>query len=861
MKFYSYSVKEILQSEFGDNTLFEMRKPHDSWRYYRCQEEFTAFCWQYADEKIIQFFTDEVFLDDTEICEDYIAYKGKWLEKDIVYLVFMTTEDEIPFSFDANYAERLVKKWKGKGYEAFIVCECISPEFSDNKVIFRSYSKPGCGTMIHTVSYHQGKPFLEYYMDPCWDCYYRKELSVVESDSISEYKCLFEDDIKVYEGERKNNKILYEGIEGVKSFLTKNQPVRIGYIDQFGNNIYFRSLCAGNWILKILVNTRNLISNVEIELENGSCQFYANEYKRFGSLVSTVPKITEIRLLSFAKMHGIVLQIDYEKNIRKNYYVKMFDTPIIPNSITIDGTSYEISGFDSFSVVESGICFINGFYIDEIELYYKSYRQVNIEYTGNTVYEDDDLCLRSVYRLPLKQFKSHFTYSHYRGFDDECYGPNEPIVDPEGNRITDIATFYIYKNYFLKDISKVGIEPTGKYGLMNSDGSWFVPPIYDDIEPVRDDIVYATKTDNGEKSTFLINEDGEVIYFPFFVDYHDVSPGLIPFNAKEWEGNYIKPGLYWKYDMDDGLEPGNWGYIDVKGKIVVEPQYYFATGFWNGDGHHAVVARLCNEELLWGVIDESGKETIPCSETQLLMGWGDDVIFRRKGEELLGMMGFDGDVILEPRFGYIEEYYSDKGLVIAGDDEDYLGLFSIQEERFIIPTGFGYIGVGDCIIDCELPYSSDMKYFDLNGKELEYEEYSRISEKKDRFGVWKDDKYGEIRIYGEPIIPCMLMDSGDDTIALYKKGYLVSGERKSKGLRSLSGEMIIPEKYSDLYYKDPFLVAVERTEGNWRVKETLLLLSGKTVLEGLIKDINIDKSSNYITVKTPLGEEVLQIQR
>ena len=30
MKFYNYSVKNLLRSYFGDNTVFEMRKPHDS---------------------------------------------------------------------------------------------------------------------------------------------------------------------------------------------------------------------------------------------------------------------------------------------------------------------------------------------------------------------------------------------------------------------------------------------------------------------------------------------------------------------------------------------------------------------------------------------------------------------------------------------------------------------------------------------------------------------------------------------------------------------------------------------------------------------------------------------------------------
>ena len=43
---------------------------------------------------------------------------------------------------------------------------------------------------------------------------------------------------------------------------------------------------------------------------------------------------------------------------------------------------------------------------------------------------------------------------------------------------------------------------------------------------------------------------------------------------------------------------GKWGFVNAKGKVVLEPQYAKAKSFANG------YAAVCNENALWGFINE-----------------------------------------------------------------------------------------------------------------------------------------------------------------------------------------------------------------------------------------------------------------
>ena len=50
------------------------------------------------------------------------------------------------------------------------------------------------------------------------------------------------------------------------------------------------------------------------------------------------------------------------------------------------------------------------------------------------------------------------------------------------------------------------VEPTAKYGFINADGTWLVPPIYDDAERFQEGPAKASRIIDGVKRQFIITE-------------------------------------------------------------------------------------------------------------------------------------------------------------------------------------------------------------------------------------------------------------------------------------------------------------------------------------------------------------------
>ena len=153
----------------------------------------------------------------------------------------------------------------------------------------------------------------------------------------------------------------------------------------------------------------------------------------------------------------------------------------------------------------------------------------------------------------------------------------------------------------------------------------------------------------------MLTPDGKEITFNHDIDADYYDGGLCPFNASKEPVSAPKPGYYWDYDYEE-VRPGKWGYLDIQGNVIVEPQYVYAVGFYNGGGERAVVARLVDGELLWGAIDRLGNEIVPCLYESLYTCWGDAFAYRRFGEELYGIMDMDGNILTPPQFAFFEAY-------------------------------------------------------------------------------------------------------------------------------------------------------------------------------------------------------------
>lgn len=110
----------------------------------------------------------------------------------------------------------------------------------------------------------------------------------------------------------------------------------------------------------------------------------------------------------------------YADGTIRNYYLTNFETRKIPDTVEIDGCTFDERILKSVSIKGNGICFDNGYVIAAHILFYRSYRQVQATSAQSKGYEN---ILKPQYMLPLLEFKSHFQTQHYWGNPGECYGP------------------------------------------------------------------------------------------------------------------------------------------------------------------------------------------------------------------------------------------------------------------------------------------------------------------------------------------------------------------------------------------------------------------------------------------------------
>ena len=213
-----------------------------------------------------------------------------------------------------------------------------------------------------------------------------------------------------------------------------------------------------------------------------------------------------------------------------------------------------------------------------------------------------------------------------------------------------------------------------------------------------------TKPD--DKQLHIITKDGKEVVInaipPFELKFYGV--GLCPFNTYEWASPSRKGGC---------LE-GKWDFFNTEGKIVIEPQYYFACGpYRTYDDEYYLVCKDWYGDYAWGILDSNGNESLPClpckyselEQTRYGSKFNDILIyadpykvghFDIRGKHY-GLIKRDGTVILEPQFYYISSrnFNWDHKLFIAGMSQSRYGVYSLEQNKFITPEDCDYVEFND----------------------------------------------------------------------------------------------------------------------------------------------------------------------
>ena len=199
--------------------------------------------------------------------------------------------------------------------------------------------------------------------------------------------------------------------------------------------------------------------------------------------------------------------------------------------------------------------------------------------------------------------------------------------------------------------------------------------------------------------------------------------GLCPYNAKWLSHPWPDTGLYESYAID----AGTWGFIDTEGNVVIEPQYVYALGPFGYycKEEYFVVAKMVDGKARWGVLDHTGTEAIPCQYTAIHDTEYDVVIFQEEEKGLYGLMYIDGTIIIKPKFAHIDSFEVDmhNKILVAGTDNYFVGVYSLEKDQFIVPCRFGVIWLLSDYIEADY---CELTEYEEKDEDFDYEEFNNL---------------------------------------------------------------------------------------------------------------------------------------
>ncbi len=865
-----YSVKDTLTKYFPGDTITEMRAS-DAGGIKENREDILPLALAYADDMAIGHFLSEYFLVDTVLYDDYIAYFIKSRYGDEVLLSFMHFEDDLEFPLDPKYAYELIKAWEKKGYKAQIMRNCVGINNYPNSSRFRlvQHSCEDCGTDYLIPTLVNDKYIFVRELEPFWKHADALFFSAITSGLTSEYESILAENAVIARCpnrsayDRANDK--YENIEpfangiaDIKDYFDGKSNVFMAYVKKRNSIAYTVNIVSGNNKYVLFVGAGNLLTQLVEEPIRGDEEFIPMPVEHMPS-AEVMPNLVGVRALDIPTMHSYAIQLSFADGCVKNYYLADTTEVELPESVAVDGYEFNRNILNSVKLIcdrhRNGVVFSNGYYIPVHILYYRGTTQLVPEKITGTAFENETLKIEGVYRVPLhiRRRAFHMTYQPRPG---EFYGTGYTLLDENGNRTTDYSAFYIdSRDIGSRELLCTRSESSSLVGYIRRDGSWLVPPIFDD----GDDFEYGhlVEVKKGDKK-YLFNELGETIEFPYDIRLCNFSGDLCEFSTGSYEGPYTYPDE----EYFDELSAGHWGFIDKYGKIVIEPQYVFTTGF----GYYknrAFVAKDVGGKTLWGLIDEKGNEVIPCIYPNLGTHSGTAVNFQRTEHGDYGIMDFDGNIIMEPRYHSIYEYDEKHGLIAFFSDSSeghHVGIARVSDGEIIIPAKYGYIGFEDNYIECEKECWSDTEsmcdYYDYDGNLLPYDSCKFRWKCDGGYGSWNSErKCGAVDDNNNVIVPFIFEDSSH--INYYQRGYVVTGTKGKFGLTTRDGKVILPERYREIIIKDDFIIASYKNDTNWSIISELYLLDGTPVFMDTFRKLYIN--GNSLTRETPDGLEYYRI--
>ena len=481
------------------------------------------------------------------------------------------------------------------------------------------------------------------------------------------------------------------------------------------------------------------------------------------------------------------------------------------------------------------------------------------------------------------------------------------FIFTDGTRATEMEFNYIGE--FCDGLAMVDIIDKG-YGYIDKNLNLIIPPKYAEVNEFsngvavvaleREETIDGNRIFISSKKWIFLDKNGKEHAFyrsnplePNY-EYKAVTNNVEGMFRVSYLGE-IKL-KYADFENDDNA--GLWGYADINGKEIIEPQYIYAFDFYNG------LALVCRGEWdkewvhkgkgykyeqywakyeYWGMIDKMGKEMVPCVFEDLAFFplCEETKYLKAKKEGKWGIINYFGEWIVDPAFEDIGcDIYNENIFVffnISSDnyeleDDIRKGLYSIEEQKIIfepqfLDIDFLYDGIIAVTIFDEKLGRNIVKIINYDGKEIIDSQYSWICKHDDLYLVNIDneddnDYYGLVDRNWNVLVPCKYKTFHGDF--LLEQKLIICEENGKLGLRNFDDRVILKHEYTSIEYVNDNIIIVETggkldwiSDGNNNGKYGIININGEVLLP--IEYDYIDVYNDLIIAKDDKGSMIFRV--
>ncbi|MCE5198650.1 MAG: WG repeat-containing protein [Armatimonadota bacterium] len=266
---------------------------------------------------------------------------------------------------------------------------------------------------------------------------------------------------------------------------------------------------------------------------------------------------------------------------------------------------------------------------------------------------------------------------------------------------------------------------------------------------------------------------------------------VLPASAMQFSDDWIKGPLL------PVVRDGKWGYIDRTGKIVVDFQYYKATGF--SEGLAGVAVGKWRREK-WGFIDTTGKVVIE-PQFSSADAFSEGLAPVEIGKKV-GYIDKTGKIAIKPQF--IHAYHFKNGLAVVELEVNGKSQVVIinRQGNHIYEAGIEpYETLNDGLVAIILTRNSSDELMAI------------------RVG----NKYGFIDKHGKTVIPPRF-----DNVESFQEGVAAVAVNGKWGLINRVGKFVVKPVYHDLDYLSEGMASVTKGE-EWGFRRALVDKTGKLI--------------------------------